>query len=134
PSRGLAEARGARLAPRRGYSPRHRVPWTFVFIAVLRSPPAAGVGIFAALAAGIVSFLSPCVLPLVPGYLSAVTGVSAGELETAGRRPILPPRPLFVPRLSTIFLPRGVAAPATRPSLQKTRKRSRQNPPAVSSP
>ena len=38
--------------------------------------PASGVGLFAAVGAGIVSFLSPCVLPLVPGYLSAVTGVS----------------------------------------------------------
>ena len=43
--------------------------------AVASTDPAAGVGILAALAAGIVSFLSPCVLPLVPGYLSAVTGV-----------------------------------------------------------
>ena len=33
--------------------------------------PAGGVGVFAAFAAGLVSFLSPCVLPLVPGYLSA---------------------------------------------------------------
>src|SRR5262249_59664868 len=110
PSRGLAEARGARLAPRRGYSPRHRVPWTFVFIAVLRSPPAAGVGIFAALAAGIGSFLSPCVLPLVPGYLSAVTGVSAGELETAGWRRVLGPSLLFVASFSTIFVIYGLTA------------------------
>ncbi|MDP2232959.1 MAG: cytochrome c biogenesis protein CcdA, partial [Actinomycetota bacterium] len=32
------------------------------------------VGILAAFAAGIVSFLSPCVLPLIPGYLSFITG------------------------------------------------------------
>src|SRR3954469_15589410 len=41
-----------------------------------------------AFAAGLVSFLSPCVLPLVPGYLSYVTGLSAadlaGELRPAG--------------------------------------------------
>lgn len=36
-----------------------------------------------AMAAGLVSFLSPCVLPLVPGYLSYVTGTSAGELGGA---------------------------------------------------
>jgi len=42
--------------------------------------PASGVGVLTALAAGIVSFLSPCVLPLVPGYLSAVTGVAVAEL------------------------------------------------------
>jgi len=38
-----------------------------------------------ALAAGVVSFLSPCVLPLVPGYLSYVTGLSGADL--AGERP-----------------------------------------------
>jgi len=54
-----------------------------VIFAELSTDPTAGVGIFAALAAGIVSFLSPCVLPLVPGYLSAVSGVSAADLETA---------------------------------------------------
>ena len=57
-----------------------------MLFAALSTDPAAGVGIFAALAAGVVSFLSPCVLPLVPGYLSAVSGVSATELETAGWR------------------------------------------------
>lgn len=37
-----------------------------------------------ALAAGVVSFLSPCVLPLVPGYLSYVTGMTGSELATPG--------------------------------------------------
>ena len=68
--------------------------------AVVSTPdPASGVGIFAALAAGIVSFLSPCVLPLVPGYLSAVTGVSANELDDAGWRRVLGPSLLFVASL-----------------------------------
>lgn len=40
------------------------------------------VGVAAALAAGLVSFLSPRVLPLVPGYLSAVCDVGVGELGT----------------------------------------------------
>jgi cytochrome c-type biogenesis protein len=39
-----------------------------------------------AAAAGLLSFLSPCVLPLVPGYLSFVTGLSGEDLEAAGRR------------------------------------------------
>jgi cytochrome c-type biogenesis protein len=39
-----------------------------------------------AAAAGLVSFLSPCVLPLVPGYLTYVTGLSASEVFD-GRRP-----------------------------------------------
>lgn len=78
--------------------------------AVISSDPAAGVGIFAALAAGIVSFLSPCVLPLVPGYLSAVTGVSANELETANWRRVLGPSLLFVASFSTIFIVLGLTA------------------------
>jgi len=68
------------------------------------------VGIFAALAAGVVSFLSPCVLPLVPGYLSAVSGVSAADLETAGWRRILGPSLLFVASFSTIFILLGLTA------------------------
>ncbi|MEE9553201.1 MAG: cytochrome c biogenesis protein CcdA [candidate division Zixibacteria bacterium] len=39
----------------------------------------------AALLAGILSFLSPCVLPLVPGYLSFISGVSMDELKTGKR-------------------------------------------------
>lgn len=42
------------------------------------------ISILAALIAGIVSFLSPCVLPLVPGYLSYISGVSQAEFATAG--------------------------------------------------
>jgi cytochrome c-type biogenesis protein len=39
------------------------------------------VSVFAAAVAGVVSFLSPCVLPLVPGYLSYVSGMSHAELQ-----------------------------------------------------
>src|ERR1700710_3307033 len=83
-----------------------------VFLADISGDPAAGVGIFAALAAGIVSFLSPCGLPLVPGYLSAVSGVSAAELETAGWRRILGPSLLFVASFSAIFIAEGLTATA----------------------
>ena len=72
--------------------------------------PAAGVGLFAALAAGTVSFLSPCVLPLVPGYLSAVTGVSCSELERAPARRVLGPSLLFVASFSAIFIALGLTA------------------------
>jgi len=68
------------------------------------------VGILAALAAGVVSFLSPCVLPLVPGYLSAVSGVSASELESAGWRRVLGPSLLFVASFSAIFILLGLTA------------------------
>jgi cytochrome c-type biogenesis protein len=83
-----------------------------VIDAAISSDPAAGVGIFAALAAGVVSFLSPCVLPLVPGYLSAVSGVSATELETAGWRRVLGPSLLFVASFSAIFILMGLTATA----------------------
>jgi cytochrome c-type biogenesis protein len=72
--------------------------------------PASGVGLFAAVGAGIVSFLSPCVLPLVPGYLSAVTGVSPSELERAGWRRVLAPSLVFIAAFSVIFVILGLTA------------------------
>jgi cytochrome c-type biogenesis protein len=81
-----------------------------VFLAEISTDPAAGVGIFAALAAGVVSFLSPCVLPLVPGYLSAVSGVSVAELDSAGWRRVLGPSLLFVASFSTVFVIYGLTA------------------------
>jgi cytochrome c-type biogenesis protein len=89
-----------------------------VVTAAFSSDPAAGVGIFAALAAGIVSFLSPCVLPLVPGYLSAVTGVSASELDDAGWRRVLGPSLLFVASFSAIFIALGLTATGLGSTLQ----------------
>jgi cytochrome c-type biogenesis protein len=76
----------------------------------MSTDPAAGVGVLAALWAGMVSFLSPCVLPLVPGYLSAVTGVSVGELGDAGWKRVLVPSLLFVASFSTIFILLGLTA------------------------
>ncbi len=45
-------------------------------------------GVLFAAAAGLVSFLSPCVLPLVPGYLSFVTGLSGADLADEQVRPV----------------------------------------------
>jgi cytochrome c-type biogenesis protein len=89
-----------------------------VFLAEISTDPAAGVGIFAALAAGVVSFLSPCVLPLVPGYLSAVSGVSASELDSAGWRRVLGPSLLFVASFSAIFVLLGLTATGLGSTLQ----------------
>jgi cytochrome c-type biogenesis protein len=72
--------------------------------------PAAGVGLVAALLAGMVSFLSPCVLPLVPGYLSAVSGVSVEELDDAGWRRVMVPALIFVASFSVIFILLGLTA------------------------
>ena len=47
--------------------------------------------VVAAFAVGFVSFISPCVLPLVPGYLSAVSGVTLAELQRGERANVLLP-------------------------------------------
>ena len=87
----------------------------------MEGDPAAGVTLFAALAAGLVSFLSPCVLPLVPGYLSAVTGVAAGELERAGWRRVLGPSLLFVASFSAVFVILGLTATGLGSTLLENR-------------
>ncbi len=67
--------------------------------------------IFAAVALGAVSFLSPCVLPLVPGYLSTITGLSLPEMEQArGRRAVLLPALLFCLSFTMIFTVLGMTA------------------------
>jgi cytochrome c-type biogenesis protein len=72
---------------------------------------ATGVGIPLALAAGFVSFLSPCVLPLVPGYLSTVIGVTPADLkEGVGMRRVLVPSLMFIASFSLIFILLGLSA------------------------
>ncbi len=69
---------------------------------------------FVALVAGVISFLSPCVLPIVPPYLAYMSGVSLSELqsETAGRRRATLAALCFVLGLSTVFLFLGFTASA----------------------
>jgi cytochrome c-type biogenesis protein len=88
----------------------------------VEADPAAGVGVLAALAAGLVSFLSPCVLPLVPGYLSAVSGVSPSELEGASWRRVLVPSLLFIASFSLIFILLGLSATAVGDLLRDNRQ------------
>ncbi len=73
---------------------------------------AGGVGIPIALAAGLVSFMSPCVLPLVPGYLSTVVGVAPADMRHAGARRVLVPSLLFIASFSSIFILLGLGATA----------------------
>jgi len=87
----------------------------------MESDPASGVGILTALGAGLVSFLSPCVLPLVPGYLSAVTGVSVSELDRADRHRVIVPSLVFVASFSTIFILLGLTATGIGQGLQDHR-------------
>ena len=64
-----------------------------------------------AMLAGVLSFLSPCVLPIVPPYLAYMGGVSVSEMEEArqARRRVLLAAVFFVLGLSTVFLLLGLA-------------------------
>ena len=69
--------------------------------------------VFLAFAAGLVSFVSPCVLPLVPGYLSTVCGLTPSELEGArgtALRSVLVRAALFILTFSLIFVLLGMTA------------------------
>jgi cytochrome c-type biogenesis protein len=89
-----------------------------VHILASSSDTASGVGIPLALAAGLVSFLSPCVLPLVPGYLSTVIGVTPADLKDGvGARRVLVPSLLFIASFSAIFILLGLSATAIGSSL-----------------
>jgi len=69
------------------------------------------VGLLASLVAGIVSFVSPCVLPLVPAYLSMVTGLTSQELsEKGGQGKTLLECGLFVLGFSIVFVLMGATA------------------------
>jgi cytochrome c-type biogenesis protein len=66
---------------------------------------ASGIGIPVAFGAGLISFLSPCVLPLVPGYISAVAGVEPSEIRV---RRVLGPSLAFIGSFSFIFIVLGL--------------------------
>jgi cytochrome c-type biogenesis protein len=57
-----------------------------------------------AVLAGLVSFFSPCVVPLLPGYLSYVSGVAAQDLESARRGRLLAGALLFVAGFTAVFV------------------------------
>jgi cytochrome c-type biogenesis protein len=71
-----------------------------------------GITIPIAFVAGILSFLSPCVLPLVPGYISLISGVSIDRLKegTSSRRAVILNSLAFNAGLSVIFLILGTTA------------------------
>ena len=76
----------------------------------------AGIGLLTAFLAGVISFLSPCVLPLVPGYVSYVTGQSVdvmrSESEARVRAAALALSVVFVLGFSTVFIALGASASA----------------------
>ena len=67
--------------------------------------------VIAAFAVGFVSFISPCVLPLVPGYLSAISGVSFAELQEGNRKSkVIGPALLFCLSFTVMFVALGMTA------------------------
>jgi cytochrome c-type biogenesis protein len=79
--------------------------------------------VVAAFAVGFVSFVSPCVLPLVPGYLSAVSGVSLAEMQGGERRltRILLPALVFCAAFTVVFVALGMTATGLGSVLQDGR-------------
>jgi cytochrome c-type biogenesis protein len=83
--------------------------------------------VVAAFAVGFISFVSPCVLPLVPGYLSTISGVSFADLqEGRGRARVLGPALLFCLAFSVMFVALGMTATGLGQTLQDNRQLLRQ--------
>src|SRR6202522_4748380 len=81
------------------------------------------VSIFAAFLAGLVSFLSPCVLPLVPGYISMLSGIGVEQLKE-GKTPragLLASALAFVFGFSVVFITFGASASAVGSFLVRNR-------------
>jgi len=81
------------------------------------------VSIFAAFVAGLVSFLSPCVLPLVPGYISMLSGIGMEQLRQ-GQQPrggLFASALSFVVGFSVVFISFGASASAVGTFLLKNR-------------
>lgn len=80
--------------------------------------------IFLAFAAGLVSFVSPCVLPLVPGYLATVSGLTPDELRNthgAQLRAVVARAALFILSFTAIFVVLGMTATGLGSSLSDNR-------------
>jgi cytochrome c-type biogenesis protein len=83
--------------------------------------------VVAAFAVGFLSFVSPCVLPLVPGYLSTISGVSYAELQEGGAGwKVLPPALLFCLAFTAMFMALGMTATGLGQTLQEHRQLLRQ--------
>ena len=90
-------------------------------------PLASTTTVFAAFGAGFLSFVSPCVLPLVPGYLSAISGASFVDIkEGRNKAHILIPALVFCISFSVMFILLGMTATGIGQSLQDNRALLRQ--------
>ncbi len=78
-------------------------------------PGSENISIFVALSAGFISFLSPCILPLIPSYLAFITGVSIDELTSEDsinqvRVKVIVNSLMFILGFSLIFIALGASA------------------------
>jgi cytochrome c-type biogenesis protein len=85
------------------------------------------ISLLTAFAAGLASFVSPCVLPIVPGYLSFISGVNVAQLKGAEAPPHLMRRIaimslVFVLGFSTVFVTLGAAATLVGYYLQRYKR------------
>ncbi|MBA2644795.1 MAG: sulfite exporter TauE/SafE family protein [Solirubrobacterales bacterium] len=79
--------------------------------------------LLAAFAVGFVSFVSPCVLPLVPGYLSAVSGVSLSDIQSNRRMTdVLVPALVFCLSFTAVFMALGMTATGLGSTLSASRQ------------
>ena len=78
----------------------------------MTADPVASVGWLLAFGAGLLSFFSPCVVPIVPGYLSLVSGVAIGSTPSSRRQTerVVVASVLFVLGFSVVFVALGAAA------------------------
>jgi cytochrome c-type biogenesis protein len=81
------------------------------------------VSLIAAFVAGTISFLSPCVLPLVPGYISMLSGIGVEQLQqgTQPRGRLFASSLAFVGGFSVVFVAFGASASAVGQFLQRNR-------------
>jgi len=80
--------------------------------------------VIAAFAVGFVSFVSPCVLPLVPGYLSAVSGVSIADMRSGEHKlsAILWPAAIFCLSFTIMFVALGMTATSIGSTLRDSKQ------------
>jgi cytochrome c-type biogenesis protein len=86
--------------------------------------PQADTTVIAAFAVGFVSFVSPCVLPLVPGYLSAVSGVSIADMRSGEHKlsAILGPAAIFCLSFTIMFVALGMTATSIGSTLRDSKQ------------
>ena len=83
--------------------------------------------VVAAFAVGFISFISPCVLPLVPGYLSTISGVSFADIQDGSARTrVLGPALLFCLAFTVMFVALGMSATGLGQTLNDHRALLRQ--------